>query len=239
MRSGPRSRDLLSPPLRPRCRRCCCSPRSSVRTRSQPRSSSRSATARRCRRRSCSCRCCLRSRRPWSPWPWPQGSCWGRFPRSLRGRFHRERLAAVVLNAWHSVGAAAVFALAGAPEPSMDALPVLAVALAAQFALEFVTTAVREALAVGAPVAALVRAYRWVFAVDAMLTPLGFLAAIGSVVWAGGFLFAVPAAPADPRLRAGTERADRQCARAFARLSRYGIPARRRGRGRRCVHGQP
>ena len=33
----------------------------------------------------------------------------------------------------------------------MDALPVLAVALAAQFALEFVTTVVREALAGGAP----------------------------------------------------------------------------------------
>ena len=116
----------------------------------------------------------------------------GETPALMRGRFHRERLAAVVLNAWHSVGAAAVFALAGAPEPGMDALPVLAVALAAQFALEFVTTAVREALAGGAPVAALVRAYRWVFAVDAILTPLGFLAAIGSVVWAGSFLFAVP-----------------------------------------------
>jgi HD-GYP domain-containing protein (c-di-GMP phosphodiesterase class II) len=116
----------------------------------------------------------------------------GETPALLRGDFHRERLAAVVLSAWHSVGAAAVFALAGSPEPSMGALPVLAVALAAQFALEFVTTGVREVLAVGAPLATLVRAYKWVFAVDAMLTPLGFLAAIGSVAWAGGFLFAVP-----------------------------------------------
>ena len=74
----------------------------------------------------------------------------------------------------------------------MSALPVLAVALAAQFALEFVTTAVREVLAAGAPLATLVGAYSWVFAVDAMLTPLGFLAAIASVVWAGSFIFAVP-----------------------------------------------
>ena len=47
----------------------------------------------------------------------------GEIPELLRGHFHRERLAAVILSAWHSVGAAAVFALAGAPEPGTTRCP--------------------------------------------------------------------------------------------------------------------
>jgi putative nucleotidyltransferase with HDIG domain len=116
----------------------------------------------------------------------------GGLPDLLRGRFHAERLGAVILSAWHAVGAAAVFAAAGAPEPTLAALPILGLALLVQFATDFGTTAVREILAVGVPVRTIVGAYRWVFTVDALLTPIGFLAAVAAALWSGAFLLALP-----------------------------------------------
>jgi HD-GYP domain-containing protein (c-di-GMP phosphodiesterase class II) len=117
----------------------------------------------------------------------------GELPGFVRQRFHPERVAIVVLSAWHAVGAAAVFAVAGEQNATLSALPVLAAALLAQFAVEFATTCAREVLAVGVPVATLARAYRWVFVVDALLTPVGFLAAVASeALWPGAFLLAAP-----------------------------------------------
>jgi HD-GYP domain-containing protein (c-di-GMP phosphodiesterase class II) len=116
----------------------------------------------------------------------------GEIPQSFRQRLHMERLGAVVPSAWHAVGPAAVFAAAGGPDPTPEALPVLAIAVAAQFALEFVTTTIREALAVGVPIRTLASAYRWVFAVDLLLTPVGFLAAAGATQWSGSFLLVLP-----------------------------------------------
>ena len=104
----------------------------------------------------------------------------GELPGFVRHRFHPERVAVVVLSSWHAVGAAAVFAVAGEQSATLSALPVLAAALFAQFAVEFATTCAREVLAVGVPIATLARAYRWVFVVDALLTPVGFLAAVAS-----------------------------------------------------------
>jgi HD-GYP domain-containing protein (c-di-GMP phosphodiesterase class II) len=113
-------------------------------------------------------------------------------PQYFRRPFHAGRLAAFIPSAWHAVGAAAVFAAAGSPAPTFDALPVLAVALAAQFALELVTYTVREMFGVGVPIATLVRAYRWVFTVDSLLTPIGFLAAVAGAEWSGSFLLVLP-----------------------------------------------
>ena len=116
----------------------------------------------------------------------------GEAPRCFRNRFPPERLVAVALSAWHAVGAAAVFALAGEPSATPAALPILAVALVAQYALELVTTCLREVLAVRAPVGELFRAYRWVFAVDTLLTPIGFLAASAAIVWPAAFVLTIP-----------------------------------------------
>jgi HD-GYP domain-containing protein (c-di-GMP phosphodiesterase class II) len=116
----------------------------------------------------------------------------GEAPRCIRNSFPPERLVAVVLSAWHAVGAAAVFALAGEPLPTPAALPILALALGAQYALEFITTCVREVLALGAPIRELIRAYRWVFAVDTLLTPVGFLTASAAIVWPASFVLTIP-----------------------------------------------
>jgi HD-GYP domain-containing protein (c-di-GMP phosphodiesterase class II) len=69
---------------------------------------------------------------------------------------------------------------------------VLAVALAAQFALELVTYTARDMLGVGVPIATLLRAYRWVFTVDSLLTPIGFLVAVAGAEWSGSFLLVLP-----------------------------------------------
>ena len=117
----------------------------------------------------------------------------GELPGFVRHRFHPERVAIVVLSAWHAVGAAAVFAVAGEQAATLSALPVLAAALLAQFAVEFATTCAREVLAVGVPLATLARAYRWVFVVDALLTPIGFLVAVASAALGlGTFLLVAP-----------------------------------------------
>jgi HD-GYP domain-containing protein (c-di-GMP phosphodiesterase class II) len=116
----------------------------------------------------------------------------GEAPRCFRDRFPPERLVAVTLSAWHAVGAAAVFAIAGEPRATPAALPILALALLAQYGLEFLTTSVREVLAVGAPIGELIRAYRWVFAVDTLLTPVGFLTASAAIVWPMSFVFTIP-----------------------------------------------
>ena len=68
----------------------------------------------------------------------------------------------------------------------------LAVALAAQFALELVTYTARDMLGVGVPIATLLRAYRWVFTVDSLLTPIGFLVAVAGAEWSGSFLLVLP-----------------------------------------------
>ena len=121
---------------------------------------------------------------------------------------------------------------------SFDALPVLAVALAAQFALELVTYTARDMLGVGVPIATLLRAYRWVFTVDSLLTPIGFLVAVAGAEWSGSFL---PVLPLVVLLRVfaleRTARIDQ--ALELTRLPRHRLLAGGRGGGRRRVYGPP
>ena len=202
-------------------------------------SSSRSEPARQCPRRSCSCRCSSCKSPPAAvPVAVAAGFLLGEAPRCFRNRLPPERLVAVALSAWHAVGAAAVFALAGEPSATPAALPILAAALVAQYALELITTCIREVLVVRAPVGELVRAYRWVFAVDTLLDADRLLTASAAIVWPAAFLLTIPLlVPCGLRTRAdGT---NRQRARTFTRLPRDGPAARRRRRGRRRLHGKP
>src|SRR3954452_3621745 len=52
---------------------------------------------------------------------------------TLLGRAHPERILTAVADAWHVLGGALVFVLAGEPEPVLSSWWVLALALAAQF----------------------------------------------------------------------------------------------------------
>jgi HD-GYP domain-containing protein (c-di-GMP phosphodiesterase class II) len=95
----------------------------------------------------------------------------------------REELGRVPLdlvNSWFAVGPAAVLAAAGEPGPDLVHWPVFLAALAAQFALDFGSAAVREKIALGFSPRDHLRYMRWVWLVDASLAPMALLLAAGA-----------------------------------------------------------
>jgi len=109
-----------------------------------------------------------------------------------RDGLHPERVAALIGNAWYSVAPAAVFVAAGQPHAGAQAVPWLLAAVAAQFAGDFVLTVVREWTALRVPPASLVAPFAWIFAVDALLTPVGFGLALAAAAWAPAILCVLP-----------------------------------------------
>jgi diguanylate cyclase (GGDEF)-like protein len=89
-----------------------------------------------------------------------------------------QRILASTADAWHAVGPALVFALAGAPEPELAAAGVLALAFAAQCATDLLTATVRESLGRGIAPAVQLRVIGNVYLIDACLTPVGLLIAM-------------------------------------------------------------
>jgi HD-GYP domain-containing protein (c-di-GMP phosphodiesterase class II) len=114
-----------------------------------------------------------------------------KLPEHLRGDWHLGRAGLHLLSAWYAVGPVLVLAAAGAPSPTLGHLPILAAAVAAQFAVDFAISAARG-FALGIPPGALVRAMRPTWLVDAALTPLGFVVAYASLSQHYAFLFALP-----------------------------------------------
>jgi HD-GYP domain-containing protein (c-di-GMP phosphodiesterase class II) len=96
----------------------------------------------------------------------------------VRGRLHGERALLEVFSAWHALGPAAVLALAGEPDPTWSVLPVLGLALVAQFGLDFASSAARARYSFGVPAREQLRATAPVFLVDTALAPAGFLFAV-------------------------------------------------------------
>jgi HD-GYP domain-containing protein (c-di-GMP phosphodiesterase class II) len=110
----------------------------------------------------------------------------------FRGALHLERVFLRLVNSWHAVGPALVLGLAGESSPSLDDWPLYAAALAAQFALDFVSAALREWSALGVPPKVQFRAMGSVYLIDACLAPLGLAVAFASVESPYGFLLALP-----------------------------------------------
>jgi HD-GYP domain-containing protein (c-di-GMP phosphodiesterase class II) len=113
-------------------------------------------------------------------------------PELVRGEWHVGRAAALhFVSSWHTVGPVVVFAFAGTQEPTLEALPVLAAALAAQFALDFAASAWRG-LALGSSPRSLVGSFGPAWLVDAALTPIGFTLAHASADQPVAILLAFP-----------------------------------------------
>jgi len=72
-----------------------------------------------------------------------------------------------------------VLIAAGQPEPTPRHLPIYALAVVAQFAFDFGSTALRDRLGLGVSPWSLVRFMVWIWAVDLALTPIAILAALG------------------------------------------------------------
>jgi HD-GYP domain-containing protein (c-di-GMP phosphodiesterase class II) len=118
----------------------------------------------------------------------------GNLPDYLRGALHPARALMLPGDAWHAIGPAVVLLAAGATEPTGGDWPWLIPALAAQFALDFGVAVVRAKLALDIPLGDQMRAISWVWLVDALLTPLGLLAAIASTDRPYAFLLVLPLA---------------------------------------------
>jgi HD-GYP domain-containing protein (c-di-GMP phosphodiesterase class II) len=109
------------------------------------------------------------------------GGLLGQAPEYLRRTVPLERILVVVGSSWFAFGPALVFLVAPA-QPSLQprTLVVLACALAAQFAVDLVSSAAREWAALRVPPRQLVSQMTYVFAIDLTLAPLGLLAAIAA-----------------------------------------------------------
>lgn len=106
----------------------------------------------------------------------------GSLPECVPRRAPRARMMTVsVGNAWYALGPAAVMVAAGEPRAAIREWPLLVALLAAQFGTDFVSSVVREWAAVGVRPRQLVEPLRWVFLIDTLLAPIGFLAAIVAV----------------------------------------------------------
>lgn len=121
----------------------------------------------------------------------------GLAPSVLSGRVPPSRVIAALANSWFSLGPAAVLVLANAHVP-YEHWVILLLALAAQFAGDFLASAARERLLGGLSVRQLLEETRHVYAIDLALAPLGLALAFATVgshrMWAVvlvGPLFAV------------------------------------------------
>jgi HD-GYP domain-containing protein (c-di-GMP phosphodiesterase class II) len=120
------------------------------------------------------------------------GMLLGNVPDYARGRLHVGRALMLPGDAWHAIGPALVLLAAHAGAPAWDHWPLYLAALGAQFLLDFAVYAARAQLALDIPSRDQLRVLGWVWVVDALLAPLGLLAAFASVQRPYAFLLVLP-----------------------------------------------
>jgi putative nucleotidyltransferase with HDIG domain len=118
----------------------------------------------------------------------------GNLPDYVRGALHPGRALMLPGDAWHALGPALVLLLANATVPIWSDWPWYVAALGAQFAVDFAVYAVRARLALDIPSREQLRVLAWVWIVDALLAPLGLLAAFASVDRPYAFVLVLPLA---------------------------------------------
>jgi HD-GYP domain-containing protein (c-di-GMP phosphodiesterase class II) len=116
----------------------------------------------------------------------------GKLPDFITGRTHPERAVLALGDAWHAVGPALVISLAAAGTPTWTDWPIYLAALGAQFAGDAGASAAREWLAHGVAPRLQLRSLAWVYAIDALLAPIGLLAAFASTEQPYAFLLVLP-----------------------------------------------
>ena len=101
-----------------------------------------------------------------------------KLPEVVTGTRPPSRAVMALGDAWFVVGPAAVLVAAGAPDASDAAWWVLVGALAAQFTVDFAAGAIRDGISGILDLRRQIHESAWIYSVDAMLSPLGFLAAL-------------------------------------------------------------
>ncbi|HUB35179.1 MAG TPA: HD domain-containing phosphohydrolase, partial [Solirubrobacteraceae bacterium] len=108
------------------------------------------------------------------------GLALGMAPGILAGQVPASRVLTVPGNSWFALGPAVVLTLAGDHSPD-GRWAVLAAALAAQLACDFLANAARERLREGISVGELAGEVRQVYLIDLALTPLGLVVALAAI----------------------------------------------------------
>jgi HD-GYP domain-containing protein (c-di-GMP phosphodiesterase class II) len=116
----------------------------------------------------------------------------GSLPGFVRGRTPITRLPANVADAWYSFGPALVIVLAGGERFSWTHWPIYAAALLAQFVFDMAATVSRCRIAEGIDPRVQVPLLLWVYAVDALLAPLGLAIAASAAQRPGLLLLSLP-----------------------------------------------
>jgi HD-GYP domain-containing protein (c-di-GMP phosphodiesterase class II) len=117
-----------------------------------------------------------------------------RMPKVLGRTLHPQRLLYVVPDGWFAVGPTVVFLVAGVHGPDWRDWPIYAAALAAQFACDLVSSTATEWLAHGLAPTLQLDVLREIWLIDALLAPIGLLAAFSSVSYHYTFLLVLPLA---------------------------------------------
>jgi HD-GYP domain-containing protein (c-di-GMP phosphodiesterase class II) len=113
-------------------------------------------------------------------------------PRYWRRQAHPERALQLVMSAWYAAGPVIVLAAFGATEPKLSHWPVYLLALAAQFAIDFVVSTSRPWYAFGTPPLSQLSQMGSAWAVDTALAPIGLFVAIVAVDNSYAYLACVP-----------------------------------------------
>jgi diguanylate cyclase (GGDEF)-like protein len=135
---------------------------------------------------------------------------------TLRGHEHPERIVTGTADAWYAIGAALVVMAADAPPAELQYWAVPLLALLAQCAFDVLTATIREWLGRGIAPAAQIRVIADVYAIDACLTPAGFLVAMAATEERAAFAIVLPllallaalAADRGKRIREAVDRLD-------------------------------
>src|SRR4051812_17570765 len=93
------------------------------------------------------------------------------------GRVHRERILTATGDGWYALAPVAVLALAGSPPPSAAHWPVFVLAFAAQCVFDVIASTAREWAGRAILPGLQLRVMGAVYAVDALLAPVGLLVA--------------------------------------------------------------
>ena len=109
-----------------------------------------------------------------------------------RHRIHLERVFLPLASGWYVLGPVIVLGLAGEAPPDVGAAPLYLAALAAQFGLDFASSAVHERLTLGVRPWEQLRAMSLVWVVDAALASVGLAVAFAAQPSPYAFVLALP-----------------------------------------------
>ena len=113
-------------------------------------------------------------------------------PEHLRGDWHPERIVLHLVSSWYAIGPVLVLTAAGVPAPRAGSLPVVALALLAQFGFDLAGSAARACLGLGISFRSLLRALGPAWLVDGALTPVGMALAFTATDAPFAFLLGLP-----------------------------------------------